>query len=110
MDISDFYYEIIDNNKLTINIELSLDNLREDLSEPVRNELVEKEENAYELINQNTFNTSYMTYRVYIVRENDTVESIIDKYNITKEELSKYNVLNNINIGDKLIIPNERNK
>ena len=51
-----------------------------------------------------------MTYRVYIVRENDTVDSIVEKYQITKEELSKYNILNNISIGDKLIIPNEKNK
>ena len=27
-----------------------------------------------------------------------------------REDLAKYNVLNNVNIGDKLIIPNEKNK
>ena len=110
IDISDFYYEIIDNNKLSVNIEISLDNLREDMEALDNNELIEKEESTYEVFDQNVFNTSYMTYRVYIVRENDTIESIIDKYNLTREELAKYNVLNNLNIGDKLIIPNERNK
>ena len=110
IEISDFYYEITDNNKLSINIEISLDNLRETL-EPISNDLVEKEESPdFIFDNQNDFNKSYMTYRVYILRENDTLDSIIDKYNIRREDLAKYNVLNNVNIGDKLIIPNEKNK
>ena len=114
IDVSDFYYEIIDNNKLSINIEISLDNLREEVlenTEIVNNDLIVKEESVDEIFDyHNDFNTSYMTYRVYIVRESDTIDSIIEKYNITKEELAKYNVLNNVNIGDKLIIPNEKNK
>lgn len=45
------------------------------------------------------------TYRVYIVREEDTLESIMTKYSINKENLEKYNHLNEIKKGDKLIIP-----
>ena len=37
--------------------------------------------------------------------EGDTIDKIIEKYNITKEELEKYNDLGDIKIGDKLIIP-----
>lgn len=48
---------------------------------------------------------SYLTYYVYIVKENDTVESIIEKYSISRDELSDYNNLEHLNIGDKLIIP-----
>ena len=47
----------------------------------------------------------YRTYRVYIVREGDSLEQIITKYQITKEELEKYNDLKELSIGDKIIIP-----
>lgn len=48
---------------------------------------------------------NYSTYRVYIVRENDTIDTIVQKYGISKEELEMYNDLSEIKIGDKLILP-----
>ena len=48
---------------------------------------------------------TFSTYYVYMVRETDTIESIIDKYQTTKEELQKYNDLTNVKVGSKLIIP-----
>lgn len=48
---------------------------------------------------------TYMTYKVYIVRENDSLETVMQQYSVTKEELEAYNQLQEINIGDKLIIP-----
>lgn len=48
---------------------------------------------------------TFSTYHVYIVRESDTIESIIDKYKTNKEELQNYNDLNDIKVGSKLIIP-----
>jgi len=48
----------------------------------------------------------YVTYNVYIVRDGDTLESILDKYNVDLEELKKYNDLSELKLGDKLIIPN----
>ena len=53
---------------------------------------------------------TYATYRVCIVKESDTVESISLKYNVTKELLEQYNDLNDIKIGDKLIIPSIYNE
>lgn len=47
----------------------------------------------------------YVTYRVYKVLENDTIDTILTKYNITKEMLADYNNIENITPGDKLIIP-----
>ena len=47
----------------------------------------------------------YVSYNVYIIREGDTVESIISKYETTEEELKKYNNLTDLKLGDKLIIP-----
>jgi len=48
---------------------------------------------------------TYKTYKVYIVREGDTLEEIMQKYGVGKEELEMYNDLNEINLGDKIIIP-----
>ena len=119
IDIDDFYYEIEEDKKLILNIDLKLDNVEEipiiEFEEPLIERVeetptVEREESVNDIFDYNTKTNSYMTYRVYIVRENDTVDSIVEKYQITKEELSKYNILNNISIGDKLIIPNEKNK
>lgn len=46
------------------------------------------------------------TYTVYIVRENDTIETILEKYNITIEKIKEYNKITEIKKGDKIIIPN----
>ena len=47
----------------------------------------------------------YYTYKVYIVRTGDSVESICNKYNVTLEDLKEYNDITNIKEGDKIIIP-----
>ena len=47
----------------------------------------------------------YVTYKVHIIRNDETIDMIKEKYNITKEELEKYNSLDNIVIGSKIIIP-----
>lgn len=55
-----------------------------------------------------TFNEekeNFITYNVHIVRDNDNIDSICLKYGVTKEELSYYNDISIINLGDKLIIP-----
>ena len=55
-------------------------------------------------------NEEYRTYKVYIVREGDTLESIVQRYGISREELEQYNDLNEINLGDKIIIPEFKNE
>ena len=47
----------------------------------------------------------YVSYNVYIVREGDTLESIINKYQVSEEQLKDYNDLKELKLGDKLIIP-----
>ena len=49
---------------------------------------------------------TFSTYCVYIIREGDSIEKIITKYKVSKEKLEEYNNLNEIKIGDKIIIPN----
>ena len=130
LDIDDFYYEIIDSNKLSIHIDIAVDKLTEKplLEEKVeaipvlakeeeKEPVVEKEEEVREeeREEQTVFESpshleeAYITYKVYIVREGDTISSILEKYQIEEEKLRKYNVINELSIGDKLIIPNEQN-
>ena len=52
---------------------------------------------------------SFETYSVYIMREGDTIEKVLEKYSVTKEKLEEYNDLEKININSKVIIPNINN-
>lgn len=53
---------------------------------------------------------TYVTYYVYIVKEEDTIDKILTKYNVTKEDIALYNNIENINPGTKLIIPSNSNE
>ncbi len=48
---------------------------------------------------------TYGTFIVYMVNQNETINSIIEKYQTTKEELEQYNNLDSLTTGTKLIIP-----
>jgi len=50
-------------------------------------------------------NETFTTYHVHIVRESDTIDSIITKYNTTKEEIIAYNKIDELKLGDKIVIP-----
>lgn len=137
VDINDFYYELINNEILSINIEVIIDGLeeREEIIMPEVKEVTplpkeeskkNKEETRQEMENEETQtisqtveevdNTSksifenldenerYSVYKVHIVTENDTIESILQKYQINREELEAYNDLSDMQIGSKLII------
>ena len=147
IDIDDFYYEIINDEILRVNITVILDNLekkeeflkKEDRSEEIevltdeskeetekkvfedeinlsidnefKEEILEKPNNdrvmsfyeTKEKVKKQT--DTFLTYKVYIFKEADTIESILEKYNITKEDLSDYNNLEEIKAGSKLVIP-----
>ena len=64
-------------------------------------------ENNINNLTQNIINNEnkYYTYKVYIVRQGDTIENICSKYNVQIEDLLEYNDINNISLGDKIIIP-----
>lgn len=102
-DINDYIEENIEienntQNKLTENEEKNIiinqiDNINDDKTIS----------NITNIIDKN--NETYHTYKVYIVREGDTLETICSKYNLLVDDLKEYNDLSNINIGDKIIIP-----
>ena len=54
-------------------------------------------------------NERYSVYKVHVVTENDTVESIVQNYQITKDQLEAYNDLNDLQVGSKLIIQANEN-
>ena len=124
IEIDDFYYEIINDNVLKINIDILIDNLEEkdiyekklitdeEEIEAAKERCIEeevKEKCIEEEVKHNIFNIdqeeTYKSYTIYIVRENDTLEEILKKYNVSKELLEQYNDLTEIKIGQKLIIP-----
>ena len=122
--VDDFYYEIINEDTLKVKIDLILDNLfyKEKEVEPFVNN-IEREEideieidkdngeqkqtenNTTDLFDETPIEKEYSIYRVYIITNDDTLEKVLEKYNITKEELSLYNDLDNFKPGLKLIIP-----
>ena len=125
IDIYDFYYEIIDNNVLSVNIEVSIDKLEEKEVEkevitlederkvPVELNIDEEESEPVEIKETSeedkveVNNVDFTSYKIYILREEDNIETVMSKYNVSRECLEEYNNLNDLKIGDKLIIPSE---
>lgn len=152
IDIDDFTYEVLEGNKLKINVDLLLDKLelkkiedddeiisiddlfldktenkkleipdvKEEKEETKEEKEVEKQEEKEEkeqvpiepvstsnslFSSLDNTNETYKAYHVYIMRENDTVNTIIEKYKVNKEELEEYNNLQELKIGSKVIIP-----
>lgn len=81
--------------------EVSLEEVDDNSS--LKEELCEEKQSLF--VNLKDDDDSYGTFIVYIVRQDETINSIMEKYHTTKEELEKYNDISNIDIGTKLIIP-----
>lgn len=139
VDINDFYYEVTNNEILSVSIEVVLDGLeekpREEKEENTLTDEIETLEETREVENQTQTvnaenneievneetnvksifedldeNEKYAVYKVHIVTENDTIESISSEYNVNREDLEAYNDLSELKIGDKLIIPSHEDK
>lgn len=120
IDIDDFYYEL-KGNKMAVNIDVLLDNLEEkeevrtviepEVKKEVKVEekkevpLETKDEVRENFLNNLNVTEAYRTYKVYIIREGDTLNSILERFHVTKEDLEAYNDISNITVGLKIIIP-----
>lgn len=86
-----------------------LDNIVKEEEEEKRDDMNTKVEdkidNEIDLFSNLDDKETYTTYYVYIVKEDDTVDNIIAKYSITKEDFESYNDISSIKPGDKVIIP-----
>lgn len=129
LSIKDFSYEIKNNDTLVINVELILNCEQKDEEEQIIEEVLKEEvedinqeedirEIPKELIDDEIKDieinsiidsvkekNDFVTYKIYLAKENDNLETISIKYNVKIEELKKYNNASEINIGDKIIIP-----
>ena len=134
IDIDNFTYDLIDNNKLKIDVDILLDKLEltkedeiidigdlflekeneEKLEIPIEENIKEKKEereesndNEESLFSKlNSSCEKYITYSIYIAKDNDTLEDILNKYKVSITQLEEYNDLNEIKRGTKIIIPN----
>ncbi|MBQ1812958.1 MAG: LysM peptidoglycan-binding domain-containing protein [Bacilli bacterium] len=124
VDIDDFYYEIND-REVILHIDILVDNLTyddkeiENIIERHSKKVIDSEDTdlflekdeeikSVEVPIYKTFdsnNETYVTYNVHIVRDDDNIDSICQKYGVDKEELSYYNDISSIKLGDKLIVP-----
>lgn len=50
---------------------------------------------------------TFSSYSVYIIREEETLQTLMEKYKTTKEELESYNDLSSITVGSKIILPSK---
>ena len=81
--------------------------LERNITEETKEEIVTNDNiKSDEIINSINKNMDkFITYKIYKIQENDTLESIVLNYKTTVDELKEYNDLNNIQINDKIIIP-----
>lgn len=133
-EITDFSYDILNDNILKVNIEFKfdaeLDESREKLyteveeyikesieetnfieGDNIKEEIEEIKEDRIDLEDENTIIDSikenddeYMTYHIHIVKESETIESICALYNSNTNLLSEYNDLSEFKVGEKLIV------
>ncbi len=102
--------EITDNSVMNEEmIKINQEEKRESASDKIVSTLSETErDNMKNEYFEEKENKEFITYKVCIVRDGDTLESIVEKYGSTIESIKKYNIINELKVGDKIIIPYER--
>ena len=60
--------------------------------------------------NLNDDEDSFSTYSIYIMREGDTLEKVMEKYSVTKEKLEEYNDISTITLNSKIVIPSVKDE
>lgn len=137
IDINDFYYELKNESVLSVSIEVLIDNLelkkveskndmREELDaleeelsieeEKKEEKTIEEKPEIREEIKEEVMSSifdsiegseNYVTYKVHVVTESDTIETILQKYEVPLSKLENYNDLTELKTGDKIIVPSE---
>ena len=99
------------NNDNTINNAESVETSNELIYE---NNTSNNDTNKPQLVNNNVSSIfssfkynieTYKTYSVYIMKEEDTIDVVLQKYGVTREELEEYNDMSDIKTGSKIIVP-----
>ena len=131
LNITDFDYNIISNNKININIDLELNYEEKENDRNISLDSIldsidfedEKEETNITIQDDDTNNTivdesninvissfikdkkDYVTYNIYIAKDFDNINTISNKFNVPINVLEEYNGNDDIKVGDKIIIP-----
>ena len=120
-EITDFTYEIEDDNVLKVIIEVNL-KAKEEEEKSLVEEQLEREEEIFDapeeqvdtrIIDEIPEDTpskeenDYITYHVHIFKENENLENISSKYNSNINIIKDYNDISNIHENDKLLIPED---
>jgi len=74
--------------------------------ETIENRMDEEDKNL--ILESTMMEDEYITYRVHIVREGDTLDSIAKEYGSTIEIIKAYNNLETLELKTKIIIPEEK--
>lgn len=87
------------------NKEIEIPHREEELKEELEEieELVEEPQSLFSNLKDDE--DTFTTYSIYIIRQDETIQTVLEKYKITKEALEEYNDLSNIVEGSKVIIP-----
>ena len=132
VDITDFTFEIED-SILICHIELLIDALElieedqplnsKEMDTEVRecdgDPIEEKEDEIQEEVIEDISNDgetvllsplqededTYGTFVVYVLQQNETIHTVLEKYSTSLEEIEKYNDLQSLTVGTKIIIP-----
>lgn len=96
---------------ITVNENKVEDSVLEDVN--IVNEeniITSKETNNILDFTKNNIGDNYTTYKIAMMREENTIENIMAKYNVTIEDLKTLNDIENLKVGDKIIIPIIKNE
>lgn len=134
-EITDFTYEVIGEQTLRVNIEFMVtaeekveeveeieeiedkekEEIRETVMEEIDNLFAEEENEDEDRLEEDSENiilnsmqekeSEFATYHIHIINANDSIESICAMYNVDMNTLKEYNNVENVTVGDKLIIP-----
>jgi len=105
-EVNNFINEEIMDNNLAVQDEVETINKESDSEFETFEEIMnEKKEIIENITNKFNMPDKYMTYKIHIVKSEDTLENISYKYGVKIEDLKEYNQTDILNIGDKVIVP-----
>lgn len=102
---------IIKTEKLLEDIDVGIKEIEKEIIEEIEEDKFVAEDNREAIISDNKvsfdfFNEeSFTMYKVHILKEDENIDSLCSLYNVSKEEIEKYNNINELITGSKIIIP-----
>lgn len=130
VDVHDFTYDMVEDDVMKVIIEYQvegeereevevledeeLDQILDELSPSVLEEKIEldREEPVIKKVEENekieevpVVDEDYVLYHIHIVEKDETLESILKKYEISLDDLKDYNDMKDLDVGKKIIIP-----